>query len=328
MNNFKRWASRGGFTLVELLVVISIIALLMALLLPAVQSVRESARVNRCRNNAKQLALASVSHLEAQGFFPSGGWGYLWTGEADRGFGATQVGGWAYSLLPYMEQQNLHQLGAGLSGTALQQANSQRMSTPVPTFYCPSRRKPRALPASSAHTPTNATRPTLYAKTDYAANGGDHRGALPTNWAPTTPAAVDDLARCTGITTVHSEIRAGNVIDGLSMTLLVAEKYLNPDAYETGNDGADNGDTWQGKDWDTIRWTWQSNNTAAPPTADRPGLAAIERFGGPHASGVTAAACDAAVRGIRYDIDPGVWRRLGNRRDTESETPEPTDWPR
>jgi prepilin-type N-terminal cleavage/methylation domain-containing protein len=312
---------REGFTLVELLVVIAIIAILIALLLPAVQSVRESARINMCRNHARELALGAAQHLDSQDFFPSGGWGYLWTGEADKGFGKTQVGGWAYSLLPYVDQNNLHQLGTGLSGEALRSANAKRMETPVSTFYCPSRRQPRALPSGAVHTPINAPRPPLYAKTDYAANGGDYRGGLPSSWMPDQAGADADLALCTGITTVHSEIRAANVVDGLSMTLLLAEKYLNPDLYETGTDGADNGDAWQGKDWDSVRWT------PAAPLRDRRGAAVLERFGGPHASGFTAVACDGAVRGIRFDIDPGVWRRLGNRRDTEAANPVPTDWP-
>ena len=93
---------RRGFTLVELLVVIAIIALLMSLLFPAVQAVRESARRAQCANNVTQMAKASLGHEATQGFFPSGGWGYFWVGDPDRGFGKGQPGGWLYSCLPYM----------------------------------------------------------------------------------------------------------------------------------------------------------------------------------------------------------------------------------
>ena len=86
-----------GFTLVELLVVVSIIGILIAMLLPAVQSARESGRLVTCKNNLKQIGLAGQAHMEAQGFFPSAGWGQLWTGDPDWGFGATQPGGWHYS---------------------------------------------------------------------------------------------------------------------------------------------------------------------------------------------------------------------------------------
>ena len=333
MADIRPWATTAArrvraFTLVELLVVIGIIMLLMALLLPAVQSVRESARLVTCRNHAKQLAQGAMTHLELQGYFPAGGWGWGWTGDADKGFGSTQVGGWAYSTLPYIEQKALHQLGAGLDDAGKRVANAQRMETPVKIFYCPSRRQARAIVSTSVHTPINANRPPKYAKTDYAANGGDHRGRLPYTWVPTDEDEKADLAGCTGVIGVHSEFRSDDVPDGLSLTLLVAEKYLNPDTYDTGTDGADNGDAWQGKDWDSVRWTWQSNNAAGPPTQDRPGVAVIERFGSAHAAGITAAACDGSVRGVRFDVDPGVWRRLGNRRDTAAGTPPPTDWPR
>ena len=65
-----------GFTLVELLVVISIIGILMSLLLPAVQGARESARRNTCSNNLKQIGIAALAHESQMGFLPTGGWGW------------------------------------------------------------------------------------------------------------------------------------------------------------------------------------------------------------------------------------------------------------
>ena len=76
---------RRGFTLVELLVVIAIIGILVALLLPAIQAAREAARRNSCKNNLKQLALGCLNHESSAGYFPSGGWGNNWVGDADRG---------------------------------------------------------------------------------------------------------------------------------------------------------------------------------------------------------------------------------------------------
>jgi hypothetical protein len=83
------------------------------MLMPAVQSSREAARGSTCANNVRQLGIAALAHLDQHRFFPTGGWGWLWVGDPDRGFGDRQPGGWVYNLLPYLEQTALHELGAG-----------------------------------------------------------------------------------------------------------------------------------------------------------------------------------------------------------------------
>jgi prepilin-type N-terminal cleavage/methylation domain-containing protein len=321
-----RTCARRGFTLVELLIVIAIIAMLVGLLLPAVQSARESARRTQCGNNIKQLALGAQQHVQSQGFFPSGGWGYDWTGDADRGFGKAQPGGWAYAVLPFSEQMGVFQMGAGLSATAKSTANKTRAETAVPTFYCPSRRSPKTYPrASTSNAIINADTPTVFGKTDYVINGGTVRGSLTagissaclTNYpncqtgcaGATSSDWYCDLSSYNGVNSHRSEITPASVTDGLSQTLLIGEKYLNPNSYETGAEAADNGDTWQGYDWDVVRWT------SVAPRADVPGTSSSDAFGGAHALAFMTAACDGSVRAVAYTISPSVWASLGHRKD-------------
>src|SRR5262245_56477715 len=134
-----------GFTLVELLVVIAIIGILVALLLPAIQAAREAARRTECTNHLKQLSLGALNHENAHKFLPSGGWGFMWTGDPDRGVGATQPGGWPYSLLNFLEEGAVHAIGAGLSDAEKKAQTLRQKATPVPVFYCPTRGQPRLM---------------------------------------------------------------------------------------------------------------------------------------------------------------------------------------
>jgi prepilin-type N-terminal cleavage/methylation domain-containing protein len=93
---------RDGFTLIELLVVLGVVSLLAGMLLPAVQSARESARLTSCRNHITQLSKGLITHESLLQYFPSGGWGPQWLGVAERGNDGSQPGGWVFSVLPYI----------------------------------------------------------------------------------------------------------------------------------------------------------------------------------------------------------------------------------
>ena len=98
-----------GFTLVELLIVITIIGVLVALLMPAIDSARESGRRAQCMNNIKQMSLGCLGHESKYNFLPTGGWGYMWCGDPDRGFNKRQPGGAVqYSPLHRSERPARH----------------------------------------------------------------------------------------------------------------------------------------------------------------------------------------------------------------------------
>lgn len=319
----RQCANPRGFTLVELLVVISIIGILMMLLVSGAQRSLEAARRMKCKNNLYQIGRGALAHLQRHGHYPSSGWGYKWTGDPDRGFGASQPGGWIYNLLPFIEMENLHQLGKGLSAAEKRRALAEQKATPVALFICPSRRRAIAYPA--VETSYNADQPSVLAKTDYAANGGTVRilgsgpadmGCLQTypncKWNHSDEWLAEHF---NGISSERSEVREAHVSgDGTSNTYFAGEKYLNPNKYYTGDDGADNNSMYQGNDWDVNRW----GNADLPPRRDTPGYDTMSsRFGSPHTAGFHVVMCDGSVHTIGYAIDPQIHELLANRKDRQ-----------
>ena len=309
---------KAGFTLVELLVVIAIIGILVSLLLPAVQSARESGRRNTCSNNVKQLALAANLHREKYGFFPTGGWGWGWAGEPDRGFTKNQPGGWCYNILPFVDQVNLWQMGRD-SDSSKKMTIAKRAGTPLAVLHCPTRRRPIQYPfygdAGGNKDYINATvlSTGLIGRTDYAANGGDSVGGW--SYGPGTIAEGEgygwgSAATGTGICTLHGEVKT--VPDGESNTYLIGERYCNPDYYISGRTGTDDQGWDIGFDHDTVRW----GNTSKPPRQDTPGdNAPSQSFGSAHTAGWNVSFCDGRVKLLSYDIDPATHGYLANRKD-------------
>lgn len=315
--------SLHGFTLVELLVVITIIGILIALLLPAVQAAREAARRMQCTNNLKQLGLGVLMHEESQGFYPTGGWYCLSIGDPDRGFLAKpgssswvmvdgQPGGWFYNILPYIELASIHDVGLGQTAAVKKDLWSKQVAQPISLAFCPSRRQSAttALGIATGAAWENINAPASLARNDYAINSG---GSVA---SPSVPTASSQ----TGISFYCSAIRLSDVTDGTSNTYMAGEKCVNPDSYLDGMDYADAASVYGGHDWQIARWTYYDATTPSNsyrPRQDTPGVLYVGGFGSAHTGGLNMAFCDGSVQSISYSIDPLVHYYLGNRQDNQ-----------
>ncbi|MEC7501702.1 MAG: DUF1559 domain-containing protein [Planctomycetota bacterium] len=314
-NNSKR-----GFTLVELLVVIAIIGILVALLLPALNSVREAAQRATCVNHLRQIGLATQTHVDAFSAYPSGGWGYQWVGSPGRGNGTEQPGGWIYNLLPFIGEEAIHSMGRGLPEEEMLTVIAERNRIPIATFTCPSRRDSRAWPitgtAPHLYQPVNSGPVTQVARACYAVNAGSVMYESP----PAGPNSVEeaetfvwqDMNRFNGISYQRSRVRPSQLVDGQSSTLLAAEKYLFEGDYQTGADKGDNESMYAGYCIDINRFASRD----LPPLRDSfdNGDGLTRQFGGPHEVW-NAVFCDGSTRGISFDIDPLVHEGQANRND-------------
>jgi prepilin-type N-terminal cleavage/methylation domain-containing protein/prepilin-type processing-associated H-X9-DG protein len=286
--NFRSHPARTGFTLIELLVVIAIIAILIGLLLPAVQKVREAAARSQCANNLKQMGLALHSFNDSMGYLPRGGS----DGPAITCCNATDRRGWnwRYYILPYIEQSPLYN----------QTSNGVIYATPVKIMYCPSRRSPSVYGGSGT------------ARSDYAGNGGHNftqygkTGVFVRTWVSIGPSVTNP---------VYQTRRLQDIIsgDGTSNTIAIGEKLLNQ--INLGTDGGDN-EAWVNAGWDSdqIRCGWNKGighggvypDTAEPPHPPNPTYWPYA-FGSSHPGGANFVLCDGSVRNIPFSINGVVF---------------------
>jgi prepilin-type N-terminal cleavage/methylation domain-containing protein/prepilin-type processing-associated H-X9-DG protein len=321
---------RGGFTLIELLVVIAIIAILIALLVPAVQKVREVAARSQCANNLKQMGLAMHMVHDSSKAFPSGGWGWYWVGvPSNVSTGPDQPGGWLFNILPYVEQGNLRNEAAALTGSAFTSTMQNMMATPVKLFNCPSRRNGGPYPDPGGGTyytgdanglAQGVASSGLMARTDYAAcagnTGADEIGAGPT---PTIGTPVSNyLSSVTsgygqgynGIIFTGSHTKMVQITRGTSNTVLLGEKRMCILDYTTGTDGGDNETMYVGMDNDISRTTG-NGSTGTPPQQDSLNTTNDLLFGSTHPGGCNILYADGTVQWVEYNINPEVWYLAG-----------------
>lgn len=278
-----------GFTLVELLVVIAIIGILVALLLPAVQAAREAARRTQCKNQMKQMGLASILHADTHKFFPSGGWGTRFLAEPNSGYGKNQPGGWVYSVFSYLEENGLRDLGRGetIGSDEWRTALLQLYATPVGVFNCPSRRNTAVGVHSGSGGEFSFANGNPAAKSDYAAStgtslctatvgyGGGASLKMPASMAaePTfewqNPNRPGDAYQ-NGVIGFRTQTKLAQVSDGLSKTYLIGEKFVAPKSYDdnsvwSGSFGefGDNQSMYVGFEWDNQRAAWRNKHQLA-----------------------------------------------------------------
>lgn len=339
----QNWQNRKAFTLIELLVVIAIIGILVGLLLPAVQQVREAARRTQCLNNLRQLGLACMNYESSLGNFPTAGGeaNCVWdTGEEMKPrFGLENLG-WAFQILPYMEQNNLEeqrsQFGYLGGPTPLLQQK-------VVSFTCPSRGE--RLINHGSYT---------VAVGDYAGvmgswNDGPGWGYTWQHWMDAN--ATEQTLVWTGLiakgyhhnvvgpTTVKfPRIGFQSATDGTSNTILLAEKAANARNYTLST--ADGWPYWEGwglyqpSDWGSMRMfgpetalnggsgQGQPEVPVLGDTQDRPGwmfVNAIQTqefgFGSSHPGVITAVFGDGSTRTVARAAELQILNALGKRND-------------
>jgi prepilin-type N-terminal cleavage/methylation domain-containing protein len=338
---------RLGFTLIELLVVIAIIAILIGLLLPAVQKVREAAARIQCQNHLKQIGLAVHNYHDTYSYLPTHGSGNgvrringaptspTTVDPAATGTGATgyQTAGVFFQILPFMEQ------GSVYSG-----ADVVVQSTPIKAYFCPARRGPTTrLNAGGQPIALND-----YAVPTYktvSGQGGDGGGCWNmwsdtgtngdnNNWPYYYASVFIRGGRSQGNTS-RAGFPPGNLTgipDGTSNTIMLAEKFVDPTRYQPvqsnldtvdpGNCGSTgcgftDGGYWTGwANWSTCRCALQTpvrDAAYGPPNSQW--AAGWQFFGSAHPAGTNAVFTDGSVKHVAFGIPGAAWQLLVRKDD-------------
>jgi prepilin-type N-terminal cleavage/methylation domain-containing protein/prepilin-type processing-associated H-X9-DG protein len=298
--------SRRAFTMIELIVVLSIIGLLIALLLPAVQSAREASRRAQCMNNLRQIGLALENYSSAIGVYPPG-----WIDQSPSG--DVPVWGWGARVLDFLEQSPLVASDL-LAQWFATQATRTVQTTTLAVFLC------HSSPGSGlVETPVGGLAPfgfTQFAPSNYVGSAGNKNPL----YFPQT---------CGGIFFWNSAVAAANIRDGMTSTLLVGERSRDvSNATWSGGLLANNctGPSWPVQLCDLAVTSFTLSNAGPAPDPGYSGSTVFpaiqvpnDRQPGPsgyrsmHFGGCNFLFCDGSVRFVKETVNPPIFAALATR---------------